>query len=71
MELEEPDTNKMTSHSNLVEGNCEYLTFIKNIAVQRTRMHRDGIATIDAYMQEDKGEESLKLHFEGLVHLII
>lgn len=34
-------------------------------------MHRDGIATIDAYMQEDKGEESLKLHFEGLVHLII
>ena len=52
METEDQDHTKFTNYSNLVEGNCEYLTFIKNVAAQRTRIHRDSIPTLDSYMQD-------------------
>lgn len=71
MEAEEVDRSQEIKSTNLVEGNCEYLTWIRNLTTERARSLKNSLRSLDAYMEIYRIESKVRLNFEGLTQLMV
>lgn len=72
MDIEEGDVERLSKLAQLVEGNCEFLTTIRQGFTQRSDLQRRSLRTLEDYLGQPRDRErKSKLNIDGLLQLLI
>jgi hypothetical protein len=72
MDIEEGDVERLNKLAQLVEGNCEFLTTIRQGLTQRNDLQRKSLRTLEDYLGQPRDRErKSKLNIDGLLQLLI